>query len=387
MSGERIAAADMLARLVAFDTVSARSNLALIDWIRGYLAGHGVPARLVPNADGTKANLLATIGPAAEGGAVLSGHTDVVPVEGQAWSSDPFRASPRDGRLYGRGTADMKGFIAVALALVPEMLAGGLARPLHLALSYDEEVGCLGVPDLLAAIAAELPPPALAIVGEPTSMRVANRHKGVYAFRTEVTGLEAHSSAPQRAVNAVMVAARIIGFLERLAGELQAGPRDDDFDPPYATVNVGTIEGGTALNIVPGSCAFRWELRPVPGLDADAVADRLERFVASEVLPAMRAVSARAEVRTEATVKVPPLVAVAHSAAEALALALSGRNRAGAVSFAAEAGLFQEAGVASVLCGPGSIGQAHQPDEYVALDQLAECEAFLRKLLDWAREG
>jgi len=388
MMGDGFTPLAMIERLVGFDTVSARSNLALIEFVRDYLAGHGVASRLVFHPSGEKANLLATLGPRRPGGVVLSGHTDVVPVDGQPWDTDPFAVVARDGRLYGRGTADMKSFIAVALALVPEILARAPRTPIHLALSYDEEVGCLGAPLLLREIAAHLPPPRLAIIGEPTLMQPANRHKGVFAFETTVTGRDGHSSAPHRGVNAVMAAAEIVQFIAATAAEFRdRGPFDDGFDPPYTSFNVGTIAGGTALNIIARSCAFKWEFRPVPGADPAAIGGRLDAFVAAQLLPRLRAVAPEADAVTVPRCAVPGLVPRPDDPAEALARALSGANRAIGVAFGTEAGLFQQAGIPAVVCGPGSIEQAHQPNEFIALDQVDACVAFLRRLMDRAAAG
>jgi acetylornithine deacetylase len=388
MTAERIAPLEMLRRLVAFDTTSSKSNLALIEAVRDYLAGHGVAARLVPNADGTKANLFATIGPEGDGGVVLSAHTDVVPVDGQEWASDPFVLAERDGKLFGRGTTDMKGFIATALALVPDMVAARPRTPLHFAFSYDEEVGCLGVRPLLALLARELPNPHLAIIGEPTEMKVASAHKGVYSFQTTVVGREAHSSASHLGVSAIAAAARIVDHIYGLADALAAtGARHADFDPPHTTLNVGRIDGGTARNIIARHCRFAWEIRPVPGDDAETIKSGVEAFIDGTVLPEMRKRFPGASIVTEIGARVPPLVPEEGSPAEALVLALTGQNRAGAVSFASEAGLFQEQGIPAVLCGPGSVRQAHQPDEFVELSQIAACEAFLRKLIAWAAKS
>ncbi len=388
MSAGPITPLEMAKRLIEFDTVSAGSNMALIDFVRDYLAGHGIGSHLIGNADGSKANLFATIGPEEDGGIVLSGHTDVVPVAGQDWSSDPFAPEVRDGRLYGRGAADMKSFIATALALVPEIAAAGLATPVHLALSYDEEVGCLGAPDMIALLGERLPRPRLAIIGEPTGMQVANAHKGVYVFRTEVSGREAHSSASHLGVSANVHAAAIVGRLARIGEERRsAGPADPAFAPPYTTINIGLMEGGTAINIIPRHCRFVWEIRPVPGDDPDAIAAEVERYIESEVLPAMRAGHAHGDddglgVATETLARVPPLRPEAGSPAETLALRLAGANHTTTVSFASEAGQFQRAGVPAVLCGPGWVEQAHQPDEFIALEQIDACEAFLRRLID-----
>jgi acetylornithine deacetylase len=387
----------ILERLVAFDTVSAKSNLALIDWVAGYLDGYGIASHLTRNGEGTKANLFATIGAGngsgERGGIILSGHTDVVPVEGQDWASDPFRleARPADrepGRLYGRGTADMKGFLALCLALVPQALAGPLAVPLHLALSYDEEVGCLGVPALIRSLPEGMARPRLAIIGEPTGMQVANAHKGIHFLRTRVIGHEAHSSMPERGVNAIAAAAEIIAEIGRLAAECRAAAgADSRFDPPYTSFNIGRIAGGTAVNIIARDCAFEWEFRPVPGEDGAALQRRIEDFVTADLLPRLRAGHAQAAVATEVMALVPPLVADPASPAEALARELTGANEATTIAFATEAGLFQSAGIPAVICGPGSIAVAHQPNEFITRDELAAGAAFLDRLLAWAQTG
>jgi acetylornithine deacetylase len=387
------AAVAILERLVAFDTISAKSNLALIDWVADYLDGYGIRSVLTRNADGTKANLFATIGPVDRGGIILSGHTDVVPVEGQAWHSDPFRLETRQAdqgsdRLYGRGTADMKGFIALVLALVPQALAQPLEIPLHLAFSYDEEVGCLGVPALIRGLPEGAARPRLAIIGEPTEMRVANAHKGIHFLRTRVTGREAHSSTPDRGVNAIAAAAEIIAEIGRLAAECRATARPDSrFDPPYTSFNIGSIAGGAAVNIIARDCAFEWEFRPIPGEDGAALRRRIDDFVTGDLLPRMRAGHPAANIETETAALVPPLVPDPASPAEALARRLTGANEATTIAFATEAGLFQAAGIPAVICGPGSIGVAHQPDEYITREQLAAGAAFLDRLLAWARRG
>ncbi|MDQ2103157.1 acetylornithine deacetylase [Azospirillum isscasi] len=371
----------MIARLVGFDTVSRRSNLALIDWVRDHLAGHGVESRLVPSPDGGKANLFATIGPMTEGGVVLSAHTDVVPVDGQPWDTDPFTLVERDGRLYGRGTADMKSFPAVALALLPEMLAAGLKRPLHLALSYDEEVGCIGAPAMIARIAGELPRPSAVIVGEPTSMGVVLAHKGCYVLRTTVTGHEVHSSQIDRGVSAVMTAARLVTLVGDMAAENAAAADPAcGFDPPFTTLQVGTIEGGTAANITARHCSFVWDIRPLPGDDWTRYRDRFEAEC-DRLRAAMRRISPQCDIRTEQLAGVPGLAPEPDGPAAQLCHALTGRNDTGMVSFAAEAGQFQEAGMSTVLCGPGSIDQAHQPNEYIDVAQVTACEDFLRDLV------
>ena len=377
---------EMLRRLVAFDTVSANSNLALIDWVVGYLDGHGIAARLTFDETRSKANLFATIGPQdAGGGVILSGHTDVVPVAGQAWDSDPFALVERDGRLYGRGTADMKSFIAIALALVPEFKARALKRPIHLALSFDEEVGCFGAPRLIEALPQGTGRPGLVIVGEPTNMEVANAHKGCHVFATSVTGLEAHSSAPQRGVNAIVAASEIIQFIAGLAGEARTASRPaSGFEPPYTSFNIGTISGGTAMNIIARDCEFTWEFRPLPGEDSAAIRARIDAFVASDLLPRLRQVHPGADVTTRALASVPGLAAETGSPAEELARQLTGANQSTVVAYGTEAGLFQGAGIPAVICGPGSMEQGHQPNEFITLAQIEAGTEFQRRLADWA---
>lgn len=387
-SGQVYTPVEMIAALIGFDTTSAKSNLALIDFVADYLRGHGIASRRTASDDGAKANLFATLGPEVAGGVVLSGHSDVVPVAGQAWDSDPFEMVARDGRLYGRGTADMKSFLAIALALVPEFLARPLARPIHLAFSYDEEIGCLGVGRLIADLQANLPPPAAVIIGEPTSMGIASAHKGCYVQRTRITGKEAHSSQPQRGGSAILAAGELLHFLGRLARERRAAADPESrFEPPFTTFNIGVIDGGSALNIIPRDCAFTWEFRPLPGEDPDEVIARLDDFARSEVLPELREHAPEAAIVTERLAGVPPLRVEAEGAAEALLRRLSGLNDTIAVSFGTEGGLFQEAGFSTVVCGPGSIDQAHQPNEFVELAQIEACTALLRKLGDWAAGG
>lgn len=393
-AGDLAAARDLLARLVAFDTTSALPNRALIDFVAAYLAEHAIESHIIPDETGDKASLLATVGPAVPGGVVLSGHTDVVPVAGQAWTVDPFTLTERAGRLIGRGTCDMKGFVACALALVPASAARDLRVPLHLAFSYDEEVGCLAAPALLARAARVLPPPALAVIGEPSEMRVANRHRGIHAYLTTVRGKPAHASDPEAGANAIAAAAAIVGEIMRLGAEHAAaardtaqdtaGPREPGTAPEHTTVNVGTIEGGTALNIIAEHCRLAWEVRPAAGESADAIRARIDAFAAGTVLPALRATAPEAAIDTTETVAVPGLEPLPGSPAEELLLALTGQNACTAVPFASEAGQFQAAGIPAVVCGPGSPTQAHQPDEYVTIDQLEACLALLHRLADWA---
>lgn len=386
MAGQIFTPVELIKRLVAFDTTSRESNLALIEFVADYLAGHGVKADIIHDESGRKANLYATLGPAETRGIALSGHTDVVPVDGQDWHTDPFSVVEADGRLYGRGTADMKGFIAVVLALVPEFLSRPLETPIHLAFSYDEEVGCLGVHGLVDHFQGPGVAPRIAIIGEPTSMKVVDAHKGIRAFTTTVTGFEAHSSATHIGVNAVMYAAELIGHLGVLAEEMKGRDDGERFEPPYTTVHVGLVEGGTALNIIPRECRFTWECRLLPGSDEDEVLERFERFARDQVLPRMRALSEAADIHTEQLARVPSLVPAPGSDAETLVLKLAESNQTFAVAYGTEAGIFQEAEVASVVCGPGDIAQAHKPDEFIELEQVERCVAFLRRLMGhvWA---
>ena len=379
----RYSAVEMIEKLVGFPTVSRDSNLDLIGFVQDYLAGHGIESHVVPNPEGTKANLYATVGPAVEGGVVLSGHTDVVPVDGQPWDSDPFTVSERDGRLYGRGTCDMKSFSACGLALVPEMIAAGLERPIHFALSYDEEVGCRGAPAMIAELVEHLPAPRAVIVGEPSDMRLVNAHKGMNGYETVVTGREAHSSQTHRGVSAVMTAARLIHFLDAMARECASRPRPESgFMPPYTTIHVGMVKGGTAANIISRECRFVWDLRNMPDEDPDTWLARFEAHCRDEVLPEMREVAPEAGIVTREHFKSPGLRAEPGSAADALVRALTGDNDTGVVSYGTEAGQFQEAGFSTIICGPGSIDQAHQPNEYIEHAQVELCTKTLRRLIE-----
>jgi len=378
---------EMLARLVSFDTESQKSNLALVDFAAGYLDAWGVPHVRVPNADGTKAALFATIGPADRPGIVLSGHTDVVPVAGQAWTSDPYALRVADRRAYGRGAVDMKGFCALALALVPDMVEAGLAVPLHVMLSYDEETTCLGVVDTIARFGASLPRPRAVIVGEPTGMEVADAHKSVVTFDTVVHGVEAHSSKPELGANAVMAAAELIAGLNRIADDMATrGDPSGRFDPPHTTVHVGTIQGGTARNILPKTCSFAWEFRGIPSLDPAEIPARFAALSAEVERTRLNRFGAAGRIETRLEVSVPGLAPDPGSEAERLALRLAGRNGTVTVPYGSEAGHFQAAGIPTIVCGPGSIDRAHQPDEYITLDELAAGEGFLRRLIaDCAR--
>ena len=374
---------ELLRQLIAFDTTSRNSNVPLIAFVEDYLAALAVRSLRVDFEPG-KTNLWATIGPDIPGGIVLSGHTDVVPVDGQAWTSNPFDAVERDGRIFGRGSADMKGFLAACLALVPEFLGKPLKRPIHLAFSCDEEVGCTGVRPLIDRIVSgALPRPSAAFIAEPALMKVVNGHKSTLSFVTEVAGHEAHSSLSHQGVNAIMVAGELLGEINAIAREMrERGDPTGRFDPPYTTVHVGTIAGGTARNIVPRTCTMRWEARIIPGQDPDEIPQRLDRLAAT-LLPAMRAVAPETGIVIRRNNTVPPLMPVPGSPAEALALQLTGDNHTGTVPFGTEAGLFQMAGIPAIICGPGSIEQAHKPDEFVAVSELERCEGFLRRLADY----
>ena len=376
----------ILARLIAFDTVSEKPNLPMAEWVKRYLAEHGIEARMLPAEDGIHANMFATIGPEGVGGIGLSGHMDVVPVTGQPWNSDPFAMVERDGRLYGRGTCDMKGFVACVLALAPEIKKreASLASPVHIVLSYDEEVGCTGVKPMIATFGETLPKPRLVIVGEPTQMTVVDAHKGGSRFMTEVTGKDAHSSKPQLGVGAIRIAGELIAELGRIEARMKSSHWNPRFDPPYASITVSAIEGGIAHNIIPPKCTFRWGVRTLPGMDATAVARELQAFAERELLPAMRSVSPDCAIETTAVGILPPFSSGEGSEATTLALKLAGQNETFAVPYGTEASHFEAAGSSTVVIGPGSIDQAHQPNEFVEVAELEKCLEFLGKVVDWA---
>ena len=384
---------EMAERLIGFDTTSRLSNLELIDFVESYLRGYGVEAERVVSEDGRKANLWATLGDKNRaGGIILSGHSDVVPVEGQSWSTPPFQATIHDNRLYGRGSCDMKSFIAIALAMVPDFLERPLSAPIHFAISYDEEVGCLGVRPLLEHIREKLPtsamPPAIAIIGEPTNMKIVNAHKSIHVHGTSIEGLEAHSSATHKGVSSIIAAGKLINFLDDIGAEMRQRDGDDiskRFNPPYTSVQIGVIEGGEAVNIIPRHCRFDWEYRGIPGSDDGEIFERFNNYAKENLLPEMQRVAPHASIETRKIASVPAFSVKNNSEAEALALRLSGSNRSLAVSYASEAGLFEDAGIPAVVCGPGDILQAHRPDEFIELSQVKECENFLRKLLEHLR--
>lgn len=377
---------ELLERLVAFDTTSSKSNLALVSFAEDYLSQCRVECRVLLSPEGTKANLFATIGPQDAPGIALSGHTDVVPVDGQTWDTDPFRLTDLGDRVAGRGTTDMKGFLACALAAVPALKARALKRPIHLAFSYDEEIGCIGVRPMIAEFGAMLVKPEMVIVGEPTSMGVVDAHKGPVRWQVEIKGRPAHSSMAHLGVNAISAAARLIGELAKIEDSLMAAP-DQRFDPPYATLQVTRIEGGMASNIVPPYASFGFEVRALPGTDVAAIEGRLQHFAETQCLPKMRAIAPEAAITICQINRVAPFKATAQSPLTALALKLAGQNETFAVSYATEAGFFQAGGSAAIICGPGNIAQAHTANEWIAKAELAKCSAFLDRLGDWCSAG
>lgn len=375
-------ALNMIERLIAYPTVSRDSNLGLIEWTRDYLGAMGVKSRLTYDATGKKANLFATLGEGKRPGIVLSGHTDVVPVDGQAWDTDPFTATIKEGRLYGRGSADMKGYIGTVLALAPKFLEADMDSALHFALSYDEEIGCVGVRGLIRDLEEIGLKPAGCIVGEPTSMQPIIAHKGTHRFRCCVRGREAHSSYTTLGVNAVEYAARIIVYIRQMADRMaQLETRNYGFTVPYTTMQTGLIRGGLASNIVPKDCEFQFEARTLPGVEAEKLYQEVQDFAAT-LVPEMRRVEPDAAIDFEWLAAAPGLAMEESDAIVRLAASLSRNKPNGAVSYGTEAGLFQRAGIPTVVCGPGSIEEAHRPNEYVSLQQLAQCEAFLLRLMD-----
>lgn len=377
-----LASVDMIKQLVAFDTTSRNPNMLLIEYIRDYLADLGVDSHLTFDDSGKKANLYATCGPQDKPGILLSGHTDCVPVDGQDWKTDPFHVHAQDDRLYGRGTSDMKSFIAIALAVLPEMMERGLRSPVHFAFSYDEEIGCVGVQRLIAQLEGMAVKPRACIVGEPTGMQVVTGHKGKYGARCHVHGLECHSALAPQGVNAVEIAAELVAHLRKMGQHLREhGPIDDTFDPPFTTVHTGIIQGGTALNIVPKLCTFEYEIRNLPDHDVAPLMAELEDYADNVLVTEMRAISEEAGISWEPLASYPGMTADEDSEISRLAKALSGNDSSGRVSFGTEAGLFQAAGIPAVVCGPGHIAQAHKPNEFIELDQVARGEAFVSALM------
>lgn len=379
---------DILDRLIAFETVSALPNIGLMDWVRDLLAGAGVEAVLIPDAAGTKANLFATIGPKDRAGVLLSGHTDVVPVEGQAWTRPPFRMTEAQGRYYGRGTTDMKGFVACALAAALQAARRPLAEPLHLALSYDEEVGCLGVGSLIDMLSAAPFRPRVCIVGEPTGMQVATGHKGKIALRATCIGREGHSALAPMALNALHLGADFLNAVRALQADVAArGMQDGDYDVPYTTLHVGKMAGGIQVNIVPNSCVLDFEIRALAGEDTQALIDRLSVMAASIVAP-LHERFPEAEIRIERLWAYPGLNTPTDAGVVRFVQSLTGANGTLKVAFGTEGGLFSSRlGIPTVICGPGSMAQGHKPDEWISLDQIGRCEAMLAALLDRLEAG
>ncbi|MGH1353459.1 MAG: acetylornithine deacetylase [Thalassovita sp.] len=376
-------AKSILADLIAFPTISADSNLDMIAYLANRLESCGARVELQSNETGQKANLFATLGPERDGGIVLSGHSDVVPVTDQNWTTDPFVLHERQGRLYGRGACDMKGFIAATIAMAPEFAARIQDRPLHFAFTYDEETGCLGAGHLAQMLQDRDLHPRLAIIGEPTNMQVVEGHKGCYEYSTYFQGLEGHGSAPDLGVNAVEYAVRYVSRLMELRQDLRArAPSDSRFDPPETTLNIGALQGGSVHNVIAPKAQVDWEMRPVQTSDADYVKDRLNAYCQEVLLPAMRAVHPEASIETEVIGEVASLIPMEQNAARDLMAELTGSNRAETVPFGTEAGIFQALGMDVVVCGPGSIEQAHKADEYLSIDQLQQCLTLLRKLGD-----
>ncbi len=378
-----LTATDLLARLAGFDTTSRNSNLALIDFVADWLTRHGVRFHLSHNEDHSKANLHAIIGPAVPGGLALSGHVDTVPVDGQAWTGDPFVLRRQDGRLTARGACDMKGFVATCLALVPELAARPLTRPVHLFITYDEEITCAGAQRLIEVLDEAGPRPAFCVVGEPSLMQPILAHKGKLDLRVTVRGRPGHSSVPVKGVNAVQAAAEAIAWVAAESRRLaQEGPFEDGFDPPHTTMHVGTMAGGTILNIIPEHAQFTMEWRTIPADDPDAMLARFRDHVARAIEPAMQAVDPDTGFSYERTAQLPGMSLPAdHPLADAVRQ-LTGANAAGKVSYGTEGGFYQNAGIPTIICGPGDIAQAHKPDEFVTEEQMVACDRFLRRLID-----
>ena len=375
----------ILADLIGFDTTSRNSNLELIRYVENYLSQHGVQSTLVHDDSGHKANLYATIGPAELGGVMLSGHTDVVPVDGQRWASDPFVLEPIDDKVFGRGSADMKGFIACVLEWVPEMVAASLATPIHIALSYDEEVGCIGVRRLLDLMEKMPVVPSMAIIGEPTNMEIVVAHKGKRGIRVNVRGASAHSAYPTEGVNAIEVVAQLIAHISEVQQDIERnGPFDPGYRVPHTTLHVGTVRGGTALNIVPNECSFDFEIRHLPEHEIDPLIDTVQRYARDNLEPTMRLKNPDCGIDFTELFGYPALFTAPDAPVVAFVRSLLECDRAvEQISFGSEAGLFsRRIGIPAVVCGPGSILQAHRPDEYVSIEQLETCRTMLRRLVE-----
>ncbi len=385
---------DVLTRLIGFDTVSRHSNLALIDWVEDRLKAHGATTQRFLNEDGRKANLWATIGPDVRGGIVLSGHTDVVPVDGQDWDTDPFVLTEKDGKLYGRGTSDMKSFSALALGFLPAMKAADLKRPIHFALSYDEEIGCTGCRSMVDYAGARDPKPGFVIVGEPTGWELVDAHKGINVYQVEVTGLEAHSSQTHKGVNAITYAARLIAFLDQIEDKLiKAGDPTGRFDPPYTSLHIGVMSGGTAQNIIPRKCRFTFEFRPLPSTNVPVlitdIRDYADKILSAEMKAKAAAIGAGTDeigITISEGAHVPALAQGSATDALGAMMRLAETNVSEAVSYGTEAGHFANEGLPTYVCGPGYISEAHKPNEFIALEQLDEGMKFFERLIALASE-
>jgi len=383
MAGPRLTTIELLDRLVSFDTTSRNSNLPLMEFVRAYLDAHGVPYRVSLDETGQKANIHAIIGPQAAGGVAFSGHVDTVPVDGQAWSSDPFTLRRDNGLLYARGSCDMKGFVASCLSAVPDFLARKPVRPLHLFISYDEEVGCWGAQRLIRDLDESGLKPGLCVVGEPSGMKPILAHKGKLNLKVSVRGKPGHSSEPAKGVNAIQAAAEAVAWVAAEARRFPVeGPFEDGFDPPHTTIHVGTMQGGTILNIIPEHAEFIMEWRQIPGDDPLRHVERLKAFVAANIEPAMKAVDPATGFSYEIMVEMPGMSLAGDHELTSVVKQLTGSNSTGKVSYGTEGGFYQEAGIPTIICGPGHIAQAHQPDEYVAVSELDACDAFIRRIVD-----
>ncbi|OED40752.1 acetylornithine deacetylase (ArgE) [Chromatiales bacterium (ex Bugula neritina AB1)] len=371
----------ILERLVSFESISGRPTHGIVGYVQDYLNSHGIESTLSYDEAGERANVFATIGPQIDGGVVLNGHTDVVPVEGQPWSSDPFILTRKGDRFFGRGSVDMKGFLACVLASVPEFKAANLSRPIHIAFSYDEENGGYGMPVLLNSMATKPYRPEVVIIGEPTQMQIVTGHKGGYEMRTEITGAEVHSCDPTKGVSAISAAMKLIAKIEETGARRAANPAaNSPYTPPYPTFNVGTIEGGAARNATAGWCHFEWEYRQMPGEDGSKTIAEIEAYAANELLPAMKAVNSRADIQIITEVAVPALDDRNAEVAAAFVSAVTGLNSRGVVSFGTDGGYFSDANYSTVIFGPGDISRAHKADEYIEMDELAAGVGFLAKV-------
>jgi acetylornithine deacetylase len=371
--------------LIRFESISSNSNLDIIDYIEEMLRSHGIPARRVPSQDGRKSSLLATIGPADRPGVVLSAHTDVVPTEGQSWSTPPFEGTLRDDRIYGRGATDMKGFVAVVLAHLPRFVTAAAKTPIHIAFSYDEEVGCRGAPDLVRMLMQAVAPPALAIVGEPTAMRVVRAHKGKVARRLTVTGRTGHSAMPHHAANAVEAAAAIVHGLRCIAEDEMARGGDPAFDPPFTSIHVGSLHGGGALNIVPHCAVLEYEVRMLPGRDVGDILVRVDALIEGE-RRRLKAAAPEAGIVSEEMLSYPALdTGVADPATLLVARLAQDVQPATTVAFGTEAGLYAQAGIPTLVCGPGDMVRGHKPDEWIGRDELQAASAMMDRLAEWLR--